>query len=160
MAHAYLTESLAREIVSIYRNICKKISSVNARLSLKVASRKEGTLLDRLEGLAREVFLRDQNAGAFVQEDFLGPEWSALLRRDIARFTSNEVFSPLQDTMSKISSPFSADTSSELALSKSPKMSWLGSTALTEYPVLGEVVKAIHCLPGELNGILSSVVRN
>lgn len=148
---------MSREIVLVYRNICKRISSANAKLSLNIAKPKDDFFFDQLnEGHANELMRDHNHTAVLVQDEYLGSEWNAWLKRDISRFVLNECLSSVDDAIFKIKYD---NSSCEAEVKSLPRMAWLKLCLLKEYPVLSEIVKALHRLPNELNGLACSQLK-
>ena len=147
-------ESLAREIILIFRNMCKKASSKIIKQSLKKAVHKDKVEnLDILYHDEFTQFLEKKDKLVYFQNVFLGPEWNDLLRKDLLRFLNNEKLVPLNNLLFNVSSPFFHDPNKkENCGNNSPLMSFLQMTTLPRYPALYEVIKSIHELPYEING--------
>ena len=92
----------------------------------------------------------DEPLGVFIQDEYLGPEWNALLRRDVLRFITNEDLSEYDPaSIFKIASAFAS--TSTAASSSLPKMAFFDMSKLHVYPAIQEVVKAMHLIPAEIN---------
>ena len=145
----------------VYRNISKRISSVAVKASLKVAWRSETDCGDnQLEETSLTDFLLGRSQ-VFIQDEYLGPSWTALLRRDVTRFVANEELSDFDPaSLFKISSTFSSVVTESPASSSSsatlPKMAFFDAARLHMYPAVQEVVKALHSLPAEINSMRDS----
>jgi len=133
--------------------MCKKASSKILKQSLKKAVRKDkGNNLDILYHNEFIQFLEKEDKLLYFQNEFLGPEWNDLLRKDLLRFLNNEKLVPLNNLLFNVSSPFFHDPNKkENSGNNSPLMSFLHMTALPRYPALYEVIKSIHELPYQIN---------
>jgi hypothetical protein len=146
----FLPETFAREVVSVYRNVSRRVTHAAVKASLKVAVRKhEDDGVNQLEETLLIDFL-DEALCVFIQDEYLGPDWNALLCRDIIRFIANEHLSEYDpSSMFKISSAYSpANTSSSSTL---PKMAFFDMSKLHVYPAVQEIVKSMHLIPAEIN---------
>jgi hypothetical protein len=134
---------------------------VAVKASLKVAWRSETDCEDnQLEETLLTDFLLGRSQ-VFIQDEYLGPSWTALLRRDVTRFVANEELSDFDPaSLFKISSTFSSVVTESPASSSSsatlPKMAFFDAARLHMYPAVQEVVKALHSLPAEINSMRDS----
>ena len=152
-------EALAKGLIEAVRALSRRVSSINAKVSFHFAdSEAEEAKMDQLDEDTVNIFLRQAIA---VQNEYLGEEWSDVIRNDIKRYIRDEKLSAVGadggPTVRKVdSSSESTKFYSEKggADSVCSKMCWLemSSTLTEKYPAISEAVKMLHSLPFELNG--------
>lgn len=153
-------EAMARDIVETVRNLSKRVSGLNAKVSLALAMPTEE------EGSWDQIGLEVSNAlgsveGALgVQNDFLGSEWSTLVLEDVMRFVADEKMAVMSNGSSILTCPRSDPNFNVMSDCKVPdlnvsRMAWIEEDAISEqYPALGELLQQLHALPYEINGEL------
>ena len=143
-------EALANGIVRAVRNLGRRVSHMNAKTSQPIASTSAPQAhLDQLESTLLEELLSATRTG--VQRDYLGAEWSGLVRADMERFVRDE-------TMSAVDCNGGVVVQREDMVSTSDttpfgRIAWLdGSGGWSDtYPALSEAVTQLHALPFEIN---------
>ena len=144
-------EALARELVASVRRLAKQMSQVSARMSLSLASPTcENALSNLLDDDIAGLLYTDRVA---CQDDFLGPDWAALVLADVERFV-------LTERLSKSGGIDAMGESAPAAFMAYIDLNTTEGSALEEnYPALGEAMKQIHKLPYELNAKLGSKMQ-
>lgn len=161
-------ESFAREVVEIVRNLSKRVSSMNARLNLTLASpTNEAATLDQLDGdIFGPLMGRD---GVAIQDYFLDDEWSSLVLDDVIRYAKTEKmtetsFLPEQVSTSvrveELDEPSPTTTATAGAVgSDKARIAWLEAKDIQSlYPALAEAIHNLHSLPFELNAKSNSAM--
>ena len=144
-------EALAKGIIEAVRKLSRKVSQMSAKISQSFASpTAEQATLDQLDDIVLEGLLGEHRVG--VQLDFLGEEWSKLIRADILRYMRNEKLSVLnKDGGVMVDGKATSSTSTPIA--NLTRMCWIEPSAglSQNYAALAEVIKQLHALPFELN---------
>ena len=143
-------EALSKGIIEAVRKLSRRVSQMSARISQSIASATAPqATLDLLDDDVVADLFGEQQVG--VQREFLGEEWTRLIRNDITRYLRNEKMSVLNrdgavmvDGRGALNSVVAANLT---------RMCWIEpSAALTEsYAALAELISQIHALPFELN---------
>ena len=179
-------EAFARDIVETVRNLGKKVSGLNAKVSLSLALPSEDEASwDQIE-MEVSCALGSKENALGVQPDFLGDEWAALVMEDVKRYVRDEKMSDMNtcnsltlpttpidlgSTISPPPPPTNIDTTSndsnyietnkgQQPRSSSARMAWVESDDLTgSYPALTELVQQLHALPYEINAKSDCALR-
>ena len=179
-------EAFARDIVETVRNLGKKVSGLNAKVSLSLALPSEDEASwDQIE-MEVSCALGSKENALGVQPDFLGDEWAALVMEDVKRYVRDEKMSDMNtcnsltlpttpiDLDSTISPPqppnniattssgscYTDTNNSQQSRSSSARMAWVESDDLTgSYPALTELVQQLHALPYEINAKSDCALR-
>lgn len=146
-------EALANGIVRAVRNLGRRVSHMNAKTSQPIASTSAPQAhLDQLESTLLEELLSTNRTG--VQRDYLGEEWSGLVRADMERFVREETMSAVDcnggvvvQREDMVSTCSTSDTT------PFGRIAWLaGSGGWSDTcPALSEAVTQLHALPFEIN---------
>lgn len=137
-------EAMARDIVGTVRNLSKKVSGLNAKVSLALAlPTEEEASWDQI-GLEVTTALGSYEFALGIQSEFLGSEWSSLVLEDVIRYVADEKMTEMGNGTSILISPNNDPYSSidgdvrhgdDVGLSR---MAWIEQDAITEsYPALG-----------------------
>lgn len=169
-------EAFARDVVETVRNLGKKVSGLNAKVSLSLALPSEDEASwDQIE-MEVSCALGSKSNALGVQPEFLGDEWSALVMEDVKRFVRDEKMSDMNTCNSLSLSPVPIDPQSSTPppppavssheatggghSSPSPRMAWIESDDLTgSYPALAELIQQLHALPYEINAKSDCALR-
>ena len=162
-------EAFARDVVETVRNLGKRVSGINAKISLSLAlpSDDEATW-DQIEMDVSYALGSKENALG-VQPEFLGSEWASLVLEDVVRFARDEKMSETSNTFALMTvAPADPDedrrpsptasarhdpTQGGPASAPYPRMAWIeGDDVSYSYPALGELIQQLHALPFEING--------
>ena len=157
-------EAMARDIVETVRNLSKRVSGLNAKVSLALAMPTEEEASWDQIGLQVSGALGSSECALGVQQDFLGSEWSSLVLEDVKRFVADEKMAEMSHGSSVLTCPFNeADSSSseirppDVSVSR---MAWIEEDAIAEsYPALGELLQQLHALPYEINGAQQTLMH-
>lgn len=151
-------EAMARDIVETVRNLSKRVSGLNAKVSLALAMpTEEEASWDQID-LEVSTALGSSESALGVQKDFLGNEWSSLVLEDLVRFVADEKMAGMSNGTSILTCPDKEASKSIRSESKVPgtsvsRMAWIEEDAIAEsYPALGELLQMLHALPYEING--------
>lgn len=155
-------EAMARDIVETVRNLSKRVSGLNAKVSLALAMPTEEEASWDQIGLEVSGALGSSDYALGVQQDFLGDEWSSLVLDDVMRFAADEKMAEMSNGSSVLTAPFNdvdcSSTEKPPDTSKS-RMAWIEEDAIVEsYPALGELLQQLHALPYEINGTYKPVI--
>jgi hypothetical protein len=150
-------EAMARDIVETVRNLSKRVSGLNAKVSLALALPSEEEASWDQIGLEVSGALGSSDCALGVQPDFLGIEWSLLVLDDVIRFVADEKMTGMDCGTSMLSSPNSDQNDSynepRTADEGLSRMAWIEQDAIADsYPALGELLQQLHALPYEING--------
>lgn len=143
-------EALSKGIIEAVRKLSRRVSQMSARISQAVASSTAPqALLDQLDDEVVGNLFGEQQVG--VQREFLGDDWTKLIRNDIVRYMRNEKLSVLNRDGTVMVDGRGA--SSSVVAANLTRMCWIEPSAtLTEsYAALSELIGQIHALPFELN---------
>ena len=151
-------EAMAREVVETVRNLSKRVSGLNARVSLALATptEEEGSW-DQIGSEVSDA-LSSSECALGVQNKFLGTEWSTLVLEDVIRFAADEKMTSMSNETSILNCPIGYPTDSHSRCSKPSdasisRMAWIEEDTVSEsYPALGELLQQLHALPYEING--------
>ncbi|TMW65012.1 hypothetical protein Poli38472_009179 [Pythium oligandrum] len=152
-----LQEAFAREVLSMVHRINYKKHMLLATDERMMADpNAEEATWDQLS----EPFLDDllsktppdgsAVAGAAVLDEFMGQEWTDLLRNDVQRMHKNGLLMPTTNIHAGAST-LSTETTST-STSKIGQMRFVEKTDCEkEYPALAELLEKLHALPFEIN---------
>lgn len=143
-------EALSKGIIEAVRKLSRRVSQMSARISQAIASpTAPQAALDQLDDAVLEELFSETRVG--VQREFLGEEWTKLIRNDIIRYMRNEKMSVLNKDGGVTADGLSS--SSAVVPAHLTRMCWIEpSGALTEnYAALAELISQLHALPFELN---------
>jgi hypothetical protein len=132
-------EALARALETAVRQRAKNVSRV-AHLQLPIASITAPQA--ELDQLDEDIYASLHENGLAVQHEFLGPDWAALVGRDLQRFSAAEHMSDLAEGEVLAQRP----TAGRVAV----RLAWL-DRAYEHYPALNEAMSQLHALPYQLN---------
>jgi len=152
-------EALAREILAAVRKINKDYSRVAASTQLAVASETAPqALLDQLDS---DVVAALHATGFAAQEEYLGPQWAALLGADLQNFAKYEHMSDVEEPgMEALLAAGGAGGGAGARAASGDttlvpvRLAWL-DRAYEQYPALTEAMSKLLALPYELNKKLS-----
>jgi len=141
-------EALSKGIIEAVRKLSRRVSQMSAKISQAIAlPTAPQAELDQLDEDVVSGLFGDVKVG--VQREFLGEEWTYLIRNDIVRYMRNEKMSVLNpDGAVKVEGKGSSVVPAHLT-----RMCWIEpSKTLTEsYAALAELITQVHALPFELN---------
>lgn len=143
-------EALSKGIIEAVRKLSRRVSQMSARISQAIASpTAPQASKDQLDDEVLEELFGEGRVG--VQREFLGEDWTKLIRNDIIRYMRNEKMSVLNKD-----GGVSADgrnAGSAVVPAHLTRMCWIEPSAvLTEtYAALAELITQLHALPYELN---------
>ena len=151
-------EAMAREVVETVRNLSKRVSGLNAKVSLALATptEEEGSW-DQIGSEVSDALSSSEYALG-VQHKFLGTEWSTLVLEDVIRFAADEKMTGMSNETSILNCPLGYPNDNHSRDSKShdaniSRMAWIEEDTVSEsYPALGELLQQLHALPYEING--------
>lgn len=150
-------EAMARDIVETVRNLSKRVSGLNAKVSLALAMPTEEEASWDQIGLEVSGALGSSDCALGVQQDFLGSEWSSLVLDDVIRFVADEKMAEMSNGSSVLTVPCNyvdCSNSEKLPDASISRMAWIEEDAIAEsYPALGELLQQLHALPYEINGM-------
>lgn len=150
-------EAMARDIVETVRNLSKRVSGLNAKVSLAIAMPTEEEASWDQIGMQVSRALGSSDCALGVQQDFLGSEWSSLVLDDVIRFVADEKMVEMSNGSSVLTCPYNGTNSSSSERHgemTGSRMAWIEEDAIAEsYPALGELLQQLHALPYEINGM-------
>jgi len=121
-------EAFARDVVETVRNLGKKVSGLNAKVSLSLALPSEDEASwDQIEMEVSNALGSKENALG-VQPEFLGDEWAALVLEDVLRFVRDEKMSDM-NTCNSLSLPTDGADAAACASSKTVPAPVVNSTS-------------------------------
>lgn len=138
-------EALAKGIIESVRKLSRKVSATSARISAAIASSEsELAHLDQLDDSVIQAVESAKSLG--IQRDYMGEEWTSVIRDDMLRYIQHE-------RLSLINVDGSVVTSSDKETEAKARMCWIeqSSEIQQSYPALAEVIRVLHALPYELN---------
>ena len=149
-----VSESFAKAVVDTVKAMNQEASAAYAKYCLEIASADgEQAEMDQLEeSVVNDIIGGD---GVGIQDEYLGPEWSELVRADIIRFAKTERMTEQSfDGVTVAAAVARSGDDRDAAVSSVPsRMAWIEPEAVaTNYPALTEAIKCLHALPYELNG--------
>jgi hypothetical protein len=144
-------EALAKGIIDAVRNLNRKASNIIAQTSLTIASpTAEQAQYDQLneETVSN---LSDSKINFAIQHEYMGEDWTELIKKDAIRYSTNEKMSLINEQGTVVIENEN-DSSSDL---NGAKLSWIeANEELNEkYPALFESIKMLQALAFELNCI-------
>lgn len=137
------------------RKLSRRASQMSAKINQNIASPTDPqATLDQLDDACLGELFSEVKVG--VQREFLGEDWTRLLRSDIVRYLRHEKMSVLNKdggVMVEGGGRASASGSATVVPANLARMCWVEPSAtLTEqYAGLAEVILQLHALPFELN---------
>jgi len=140
-------EALSKGIIEAVRKLSRKASKINAFVNQSIASTTAPQATqDQLDDEVVHDLYGDQKIG--VQREYMGDEWTNLLRLDIRRYMRNEKLSILNKD-----GGVTVDGQSSVAPANLSRMCWVEPSASLkeQYAALSEVISQLHALPFELN---------
>ena len=145
-------EALSKGVIEAVRKLSRRVSQMSAKISQSVAlPTAPQAQLDQLDEDAVSGLFGDVKVG--VQREFLGDEWTPLIRNDIVRYMRNEKMSVLNpDGAVEVEGKGSSVVPAHLT-----RMCWIepSKTLSENYAALAELITQVHALPYELNCKLS-----
>ena len=143
-------EALSKGIIEAVRKLSRRVSQMSARISQAVASpTAPQAQLDQLDDEVVASLFSEQQVG--VQREFLGEEWTRLIRNDIVRYLRNEKMSVLNRDGAVMVDGRGASNS--VVAANLTRMCWIepSKTLSESYAALSELITQVHALPFELN---------
>jgi hypothetical protein len=146
-------EALAKGIIEAVRKLSRRVSQMSAKISQAIASpTAPQATLDQLDDFVLDNLLGAGNQRVGVQPEFLGEDWTKLIRNDIVRYLRNEKLAVLNKDGGVIVDGKAA-TGSSVHGAHLTRMCWIESdeSLASNYAALAELIKQLHALPFELN---------
>jgi len=141
-------EALAREILSAVKKVGKDYSRVAAAVQLSVASHTAPqALLDQLD---MDVIESLKGVGLGCQEEYLGPQWAALVGADLQNFAKFEHMSDVVEPGAAAGRGGSSGSNAADAVAVPVRLAWL-ERGYEQYPALTEAMSKLLALPYEIN---------
>ena len=141
-------EALSKGIIEAVRKLSRRVSQMSAKISQAVAlPTAPQAQLDQLDEEVVSSLFGEVKVG--VQREFLGEEWTPLIRNDIVRYMRNEKMSVLNpDGAVKVEGKGSSVVPAHLT-----RMCWIepSKTLSENYAALAELITQVHALSFELN---------
>jgi hypothetical protein len=162
-------ESLGRSLVDLgkqvvaYNNQIKKHALREARRENMLDVDWDAAPVDMLDVFTISSFYE---TGSAHQDDYLGPEWNALVLTDLVRFAKDEelVPVPVAGTKAYEVQPVGDDGSTPCVAfnpNDHPDMMWIDDVSqMANYPALQEAVRTLQFLPFELNTANAVFIEN
>eukprot|EP00600_Ochromonadales_sp_CCMP1393_P000822 CAMPEP_0174983050 /NCGR_PEP_ID=MMETSP0004_2-20121128/16897_1 /TAXON_ID=420556 /ORGANISM="Ochromonas sp., Strain CCMP1393" /LENGTH=447 /DNA_ID=CAMNT_0016235197 /DNA_START=254 /DNA_END=1597 /DNA_ORIENTATION=- len=141
-------EALAKGIIEGVRRLSRRVSQMSARINQVIASpSSQQASMDQIDDEVLQSLLGGTRVG--IQREYLGEEWSNLIRNDILRYIRNEKMT----VVNKDGGVAPSGDASKARQQEATQMCWIeSSSALVEqYPAVTQLIKHVHALPYELN---------